>query len=234
MQGALAQADAGVAIILEALDESGLAGNTIFLFTVDHGIPFPRAKGTLYDPGIEIAGIFRWPQGPVAAGRTCGALVSNVDCLSTLLELMGVDVPQNVQGRSFAPALAGGADFAGREAVFAMFQDGGAHVTRCCRTQRYKLIRSFAPTRRLEVPVDLGQPVRRQTCPAVELFDLEADPCEFRDVAADRTYRAALEEMDGRLRSWMQEVADPLLSGPMVTPYYREATAAWTARDAGA
>ena len=230
MQGALRQADEGVGIILKALAESGLEENTIFVFTVDHGIPFPRAKGSLYDAGLEIGFIVRWPGGGIRGGKTCDWMLSNVDCLPTLLELLGVNAPANVEGKSFAGAFRDDGTGPPRDEIFAEFQSPG-NITRCCRTERYKLIRSFEACRRLDVPVDITQPVRRETCPVAELFDLEKDPNEFTDVAADPAYAEALAEMDARLRRWMEEVNDPLLSGPVATPYYEEAMAAYRKRE---
>ena len=81
------------------------------LFTSDHGVPFPRAKCSLFDPGLEVPLIVRWPNGPWAARSVFDAMISNIDFLPTVLELLGLAVPANVQGRSFAPLLRGKPSF---------------------------------------------------------------------------------------------------------------------------
>ena len=88
-QGAIRRVDEAVTIIHNALQESGLEDNTIFIFTVDHGIEFPRAKWFCYDAGIEVALIMRWPGGGIQGGEVCNHLLSNVDLLPTLIELIG-------------------------------------------------------------------------------------------------------------------------------------------------
>ena len=91
-----------VGTILAALDASGLAENTIVVYTTDHGIEFPRAKWFLYDAGIAVALLMRWPGGGITGGRVCDWLLSNVDFVPTLLDLAGVPIAQTVEGRSFA------------------------------------------------------------------------------------------------------------------------------------
>jgi len=84
LQGSIRHVDGAVAAVLDALDETGLAQNTIVVYTVDHGIAFPRSKTTLYDPGISTALLMRWPAGGIAGGRVCDNLLSNVDLTPTL------------------------------------------------------------------------------------------------------------------------------------------------------
>src|SRR5690606_30971152 len=68
-QGSVRRADEAVGIIMRALADTGLDGNTIVVFTVDHGVEFPRAKGFAYEAGIEIAFIVRWPENGIRGGR---------------------------------------------------------------------------------------------------------------------------------------------------------------------
>ena len=78
-QGAIRRVDAAVQIITDALRESGLEDDTLLVFTVDHGIEFPRAKWFCYDAGIGVALLMRWPGGGIEGGQACDHLLSNVD-----------------------------------------------------------------------------------------------------------------------------------------------------------
>jgi arylsulfatase A-like enzyme len=93
--------------ILAALDENGLADDTLVVFTADHGIPFPRAKCSVYNPGLEVPLILRWPNGPWQAGAVLDELISNVDYLPTLCDLLDLPRADNHQGFSYAPLLRG-------------------------------------------------------------------------------------------------------------------------------
>src|SRR5437879_7178707 len=143
MQGAIRKVDEAVARILAALGKDGLADDTLVVFTADHGIAFPRAKTTLYDPGIEAALLMRWPAGGIAGGRVYGELISNVDIVPTLLEAAGTPVPENVQGRTFLPLLQG-RPYIPRAAVFAEKTYHELYdPQRCVRTASHKLIHHF-------------------------------------------------------------------------------------------
>ena len=84
LEEAVRQADAAIGQLLTALDRSGLADRTLFIYTTDHGIAFPGAKGTLFDPGIEIGLVARGPGG-FSGGRRLPGLASNVDLFPTIL-----------------------------------------------------------------------------------------------------------------------------------------------------
>lgn len=222
LQGVIRVVDDAVGIITEALAESGLEENTILLFTTDHGIEFPRAKWFCYEAGIEIAFILRWPGAGLTGGKTCDWLLSNVDFLPTLFVLLGLPVPENIEGIDFAGALKAKPAAASRDAVFGIFQ--GKEI-RYVRTKRHKLIRNFAPRRWLETPVDVQAQEMKVKQPVVELYDLEADPLEVNNLAEDADHQAIRKELSGQLWSWMEQVSDPILTGPTPTPYYLEAIA---------
>ncbi len=97
--------DADVAAALVALDEAGLADNTIVLITGDHGMPFPRHKCHLYDSGTHVPLAIRWPR-IVEAGRQVADFVSLADLAPTFLEAAGLPVPEEMTGRSLIPVLA--------------------------------------------------------------------------------------------------------------------------------
>lgn len=218
LQGSVRKMDAAVGVIVDALRAGGLEEHTILIVTTDHGIEFPRAKWTLYDPGIGIALVARWPRGGVRGGRVCNRLQSNVDFVPTVLELAGVPVPDRVQGRSFAAALVGTKEPPTREAVFALYAKGCQG--RCIRTREMKLIRNFDIDRWYRAPVDMTNPADYWVSPTLELYDLREDPGEFNNLAADPGRAAARRDLGERLRRWLEEVDDPILRGPLRTPFY--------------
>lgn len=229
LQGAVRKVDDAVGIVLKALDDSGLADETIVVFTVDHGLEFPRAKWHLYDPGIEVAFIIRWPGGDVRGGRHCSQLLSNVDVTPTLLELIGADPPYPLDGLSFANLLRDPSGPPTRDAVFALYLMAGNYPeARCVRTSRYKLIRNFSNCREWKVPVDITAPTYvPDTCPAAQLYDLEADPLEFENLAGRPELETVEAELSDRLWRWLEEAGDPILEGPIKVKIYRESQAAY-------
>ncbi len=96
--------DTLVGSAMAELEKHGLLENTIIIMTGDHGMPFPRCKGNLYDSGTRVPFAVRWPKG-MKAGREIEDFVSFTGIAPTVLELCGVDVPKNMTGRSFASLL---------------------------------------------------------------------------------------------------------------------------------
>jgi arylsulfatase A-like enzyme len=228
LQGAIRKADSAVSEILAALESTGLAPDTLVLFTSDHGLAMPRAKGTLLDAGIEVALILRWP-GVISAATVRDELVSNVDVLPTYLEAAGAPVPDNIQGRSFLSLMRGDAP-AARDAVFAE-KTYHEHYDpqRCIRTRRHKLIQRFESSNRAYLPTDImASPIYPEMFrelaaerSMLELYDLEEDPLECRNLAAEANCAELREDLGGRLRDWMRDTGDPLLHGPIASPFAR-------------
>ena len=219
---AIAQMDAAAGRFLEALDRAGRARDAIVVFTTDHGLAMPRAKCTLYDPGLEVALLLRWPRAGLHGVRD--ELVSNIDVLPTLLEAAGVAVPDGVQGRSL---LGGG----GRDAIFAEKTFHSYYdPMRCIRTHRHKLIRNFETGFAVEVPGDIqagpifrADPTRysRDRPHVVELYDLAEDPLEQRNLSGMDEVADVEKKLSAELWRWMRETDDPLLKGPVPSPRYR-------------
>jgi len=92
--------DVGEALAL--LEQRGELDNTVVVMTGDHGMPFPRCKGNVHDSGARVPLAVRWPK-QVKAGRTIEAFVSLSDLAPTFLELAGVDIPEEMTGRSLLP-----------------------------------------------------------------------------------------------------------------------------------
>jgi N-sulfoglucosamine sulfohydrolase len=226
LEGAVRQADAAIGQLLTALDRSSLAGRTLFIYTTDHGIAFPGAKGTLFDPGIEIGLVARGPGG-FSGGRRLPGLASNVDLFPTILELCGLTPPADNDGVSLLPIITGGV----RDVRQELFAELTYHTTydpmRGIRTERYKYIRSFSD-RPLHLPAHVdASPTKdllrdrgyfEQRRPLEMMFDLVHDPWERTNLAGDPTYASVRDSLRDRLERWMHATGDPLLDGEVVAP----------------
>lgn len=213
-------ADAVFGQLWATLKESGLDASTVLLVTTDHGPAFPGLKCNLYDGGIGITFMLRWPGMP-CAGEVSEALVSHIDVFPTLCDLGGLPTPDWVQGNSLLPVLRGEKETV-NDAIFAEVSYHAAYEPmRCVRTERHKLIRRFDPDRlRPVLPnVDAGPEKSRLLeagwqeleQPAVELYDLATDPFETRNRADDPRMSDVRRELETRLENWMRETGDPLL-----------------------
>jgi N-sulfoglucosamine sulfohydrolase len=223
--------DSTITEMLDELRRRNLERNTLVVFLSDNGAPFPREKGTLYDAGTRTPLILVWP-GVIAPGALYDrGLVSTVDLAPTLLEVAGATPPSTLQGRSFRPMLEQPKAFAGDSFVFSErnWHDCDEHQ-RAIRTARYKLIRTDAYT---ELPLctaaDIGAspsflalrtlartgrltPAQRRLFEAprarLELYDLQLDPWELRNVADRPAYAATVRELAAALERWMEGTDD--------------------------
>ena len=215
--GCIRFADKAVGSILETLDKSGLSENTIVVFTTDHGIAFPRAKATLYDPGIRTTLIIRWPDG-IDGKKTYSELISNIDLLPSLLDMADVSLPDDIQGRSFLN-LMNGRDYAHNEWIFAEKNTSPGDIKRCIRTQKYKYIRNYNEGPELSLPTDIEQSLTRRDMGdehlnprlPVELYDLQEDPDEIRNLAGYPELSSVENDMASQLQSFMEETNDPII-----------------------
>ncbi|SDS80061.1 sulfatase family protein [Microlunatus soli] len=242
LQGAIAHMDDCVGQVLDELDRRGLTDNTITIFVTDHGLALPRSKCSLYDPGMEIAFLIRWPDRGWTGGRLDEVLL-NLDIVPTLLDALGLaEQPEQsagppLQGRSFRPLLDGDRDALDeRSEIFGEITYHDYYdPRRSIRTDRHKLIVNFssAPTfmdpsqgwvRRCVPVAAPGEPDGRGNLgshPAVELYDLAADPLELTDLAADPEHATVRDDLLGRLTRWMTDTGDPLLDGAVTSPLHR-------------
>lgn len=219
MQGLIRSADQAVGVIVDALRRNDLLDHTIVVFTVDHGLPFPRAKTTVYEAGLEVAMIMRWPAGGLPQGACEEGLFSQVDLLPTLFDLIGITKPDSLQGLSYAGRLLNRKDEPVRTEVFGMIH--ATRHSRSIRTERYKLIREFAPGRLVPLPVGSGQ--ETEQIPPCQLYDLRDDPHESVNLANKPALAEIREELDARLLAHLRRVDDPILQGPVALPFYNEA-----------
>lgn len=218
--------DAKMGFVLDALERSGLAANTLVICTTDHGVAFPRMKCTLTDAGTGVMLMLRGPGG-FAGGHVCDALVSHVDVFPTLCDLLGIAPPDWLQGVSLMPLVNGTATTV-RDEVFAEVNfHAAAEPMRAVRTTRWKYIRRYDDRTRPVLPncddglsktFLLAQDWAERALDAEALYDLAFDPLEMANLAARPEAAATLEDMRGRLRRWMEATADPLLDGKIEAP----------------
>ena len=222
--------DRGFGMILKLLEARGIAKNTIVIFMGDNGEALLRGKGTLYDRGTHVPLLIRWP-GKIKAGTASDALLSGIDLGATILAAAGLKTPKEMDGRSFLPLLLD-EEFTGRKHVFAergwhwgpITRTDGLDLSRSVTTQRYRYIYNALPGRSY-TPVDMAQKaawVRIQAAhqeerlsplhtrlyfqkprPIVELYDLEKDPLEIRNLAGQATHKDIEQQLRVELEKWM-------------------------------
>lgn len=221
LNGLVREVDRNVARLLQGLEAAGLRERTLVIFTTDHGLAMPRAKGTCYDPGVGVALIMNWAG--TLPPQTFDRLVSNVDLLPTLCDVAQVTGPAGIDGTSVLPALLDPAVAAVRTHLFleCTWHDRYNPI-RAVRTDRYKYIRNFGKRPLVYLPKDIwcsraGADMRAEyygcNRPAEELYDLNADPWEYRNVVDLPQYDMTARELRGRLQAWMTATDDRLLHG---------------------
>ncbi|MDL2231988.1 sulfatase-like hydrolase/transferase [Ruminococcaceae bacterium OttesenSCG-928-L11] len=195
----ITQVDAAAGIVLDALDELGLAQNTLVIMTTDHGDAVACHGGHFdkasYMPEemIRIPMAIRYP-GVVSAGERRADFVSNLDAGPTILDAAGLDYPQPVDGHSLLDIFRTGKPW--REYIVCETHGHwGNHIGRALITRDYKLIFN-------ENQVD-------------ELYDLRRDPWELRNLAVRERYAPVYNEMLALLRTWGEETGDSALLAVM-------------------
>jgi arylsulfatase A-like enzyme/lysophospholipase L1-like esterase len=190
----IAAVDESVGRVLDYLDESGLAENTIVIYASDQGFYLGEHgwydKRWMYEESLKMPFVIRWP-GVVSAGIRSETIIQNIDYAPTFLEAAGVAVPAEMQGRSLVPVLRNEcrptADW--RDAIYyAYYENAAVHNVPAhdgVRTDRYKLM--FFPRTR-----------------EWQLMDLQEDPHEMRSVHADPAYAEILAGMQKRYRDLRQ------------------------------
>ncbi len=235
--GAIATADAAVGRILDTLADTGLDESTWVVFLTDHGAPFPRAKSTLYDAGTGIAMIIRPPTRMTTASRVYHELFSGVDLVPTLLGLLGIPEPADVEGISHAQALLA-PDNTGpvREHVYTgkTYHDSFDPI-RAIRTKEFSYIENYTRRPLLDLPWDIQEspsghavaPLVTAPRPERELYDLRTDPTETNNLLAGGTDRAEAIAVDLAvlLHDWRQQTGDVIPSdfaGSRIAARYTE------------
>ncbi len=187
--------DWSVGQVMKAIKDAGVENNTLIIFTSDNGpwsmfgphggtaAPLRGEKGTCWEGGYRVPGIFRWP-GKIKPGTVNDQFVSNLDFAETFLDAAGLAIPSDMQGRSMKPILLGQDVKDWRKSFYYHYYEfPGPHSVRRhygIRTERYKLINYYG----------VGE---------WELFDMQKDPQEMRSVYADPEYAATVKDLKGQL-----------------------------------
>lgn len=251
---AIARLDTGIGTLINALKEAGHWEDTLIVFLSDNGPPFPGAKTTLYEPGVNLPLIVRDPR-VKQQGTTSDALVTWADITPTILDYCAVEPkaapvvrpsenvgqpstkgavrPYAFHGRSFLKQLETSPSAEGSDEIFlshTFHEITNYYPMRAVRRGKYKLIFNIANPLPYPFASDLqASPtwqgvVERNTPselygrrtvrdyvqrPRFELFDLESDPDEIRNLAAEPSQRQTLEMLQSRLRDWQKKTQDP-------------------------
>ena len=243
---AVQRLDDGIGMLMDVMRRRGHGDDTLVIFVGDHGPPFARGKTTVYEAGLRVPFIVKWP-GVSPAGMASRAMVSTVDILPTILDATGQPIPENVQGRSLRPVLSD-PEAAWREYLAGEYHFHGVTVfypRRAIRDRRWKLIHNLLAGRAKPWPrIDgddayrisqgpeyAGTDVQRAFAtfadpPEFELYDLENDPVEFHNLAGDPAHAATLERMKQALLEWRRETNDPFLDPAWIEKYIEYARAA--------
>lgn len=231
----MSRLDTGVGMLLEALDRTGKSENTLVIFTTDHGAQLSRGKTAIYEGGLRVPSIVRWP-GTIPEGLVREELVSHIDILSTVLEATDVSEPAGIEGHSLLP-LARGETVAWRDHIYAEWVSGGPTIyfpQRSVRDKQFKFISTLLQDRPSPCAIGYSGPgqkwepgatieeiaasppsIRRAyeifaNPPTEELYDLQQDPWEFNNLIDEPDYAATRDRLRAQLQSWQLATQDPL------------------------
>jgi N-sulfoglucosamine sulfohydrolase len=228
MYSNIAEMDARVGEILTELEADGLLENTIVFWYTDHGGPLPRQKRLLYDSGLKVPMIIRFPEAQFA-GQRDERLTSFIDLAPTLLSLANLPIPDYIQGSAF---LGKNMRLEEPKFVFAAADrfDETTDRVRSVRDNRFKYIKYYETEKPmyLEVSYRNQMPIMqellklkrnnalspeqqlwfRTTKPKEELFDLINDPHELHDLSQNPDFKVKLDELRSACDSWTSEIND--------------------------
>ena len=219
--------DRSIGEILQELEDSGLAEETLVVFWGDHGAGLARAKRWIYDSGLKVPLIMRWP-GKIEPDTLRADFVQFLDLAPTMISVAGGDPPDYLHGRVIIGENQGPEPeylYHGRDRM-----DERYDMIRGVRDKRYLYIRNFESHRpwvqfmrtpsqgpiymelerlkRIGALGPLVAPFMQDTKPFEELYDVVADPHQVHNLAADSRYEAELVLLRGELENWMRGMDD--------------------------
>ena len=226
MYNNIAETDRQIGAVLQQLKNDGLYDETIIFFYSDHGGPLPRQKRLIYDSGLRVPLIIRFPNGS-RAGTADDRLVSFVDFAPATMKLAGISTPRHMHGRDFIQA-----DSQARQYIHAAADrfDGFTDAIRAVRDKRFKYIRNYRPEQPYYLPVTYRERIPamqellrlreegqlnefqmqwfRATKPKEELFDTQSDPHELHNLASNPEYADRLDRLRRETDRWLADIGD--------------------------
>ena len=219
--------DREIGEILKRLDNEGLTDNTLVFVIGDNGRCHIRGKQFMYDPGLRVPLIMRWP-GKVKPEQVKDDLVQTIDITATILEAAGVTPPHPLHGKSLFSD-----EVKNRQYIFAARgRMGSTHdAMRVIRSKRYKLIHNLIPERAwlqysgykednypvlaemnvLNLKGKLNKDQAKffaPTKPEIEFYDIQEDFHELNNLAENPAHAAVMQEMLGELNRWRVSIKD--------------------------
>lgn len=219
--------DRMVGDLLDDLEKDNLTDSTIIFFYSDHGGPISGYKRQVYDRGTKVPFIIRYPD-KEKAGTKDTELHSFVDLAPSMLSLLGLTTPSYMQGEAF---LGKNKSSKSREYIYTARDrmDSEYETVRAIRNKQYRYVRNFQPDLLYYQDVDYCKSMAMtremlrlrdadslntflkhyfSTKDAEELYDLEKDPYELNNLAADKSYTKVVERMNRDLEEWMMDTRD--------------------------
>ena len=228
MYSNIVRMDAHVGNILTQLEEDDLLENTIIVWFTDHGGPLPRQKRLLYDAGLQVPMIVRYPD-KWRAGEIDNRLISFVDFAPTLLSMTEIKPPEYMQGLAFEGKFKVADERKFIHAAADRF-DETYDMIRAVRDKRFKYLKNFQPQKPYYLPLayrenmgSMQELLRlnaidslnekqalwfRKTKPNEELFDTHKDPYELNNLAEDPQFSSILNELRRECTTWMHNTSD--------------------------
>ncbi|MDX1285268.1 MAG: sulfatase, partial [Draconibacterium sp.] len=224
--------------IITDLKEAGIYENTLIFFLTDHGISHLRGKQFLYDEGMKVPLVVKFPNGRLK-GTVRTDQVTQIDLLPTSLAFAGIPIPKNIQGKDIFAN-----NYKEQEYIFSARDrcDESTEIIRAARNNKFKYIRNFlsyrphAQRNQYKDGKEISKHMRelfeegklnelqsrfyQPTRPPEELYDLENDPQELNNLAMDPKYKKQLAQMRKALYKWMKETNDPgLIPEPILEDF---------------
>jgi len=224
----IVEMDKRVGEILGELEQAGQLENTIVFWYSDHGGPLPREKRTIYNTGLQVPMIIRFPNKQLA-GSTDSQMLSFIDLKPTVLSLVNIKPPDNLDGKAWMGKYA---EHNKREYLFAAADrfDQQTDKIRAVFNKKFKLIRNYNTQQPYYLPVKYREtmPIMkellrlrdkdsltleqqlwfRKTKDSIEFFDMENDPYEFHNLADKKEYQDKIGEMKSALDHWIKSTDD--------------------------
>ncbi|MDA0317450.1 MAG: sulfatase [Bacteroidetes bacterium] len=215
--------------VLEIVETNGLVDNSIFIYASDHGI---SGKWGVSEQGLKVPFIVRWP-GVVEANSVSETILNFVDILPTFLDIIGADIPQDLDGNSFQPTLKGNTDPI-HDYIFSLstkqnIQKCKVFPSRAIRGKRFKFIRNYNSIEVVESNYGSNSVINAfirkgaesfPNVPFEELYDLELDPYQEQNLINNPEYLEQKNRLSSALENWMIAQNDFLIHQkmPLIKP----------------